>query len=122
MNFNWFKAIGFGVLNWAVMFAVASLLVSLGVTINIGWSLALAVVMGITAYLFSMNAKAENAGSALGYGATFVVLGVILDLLISSYFVSGLFNMWTYYVGYALVLLAPIMEFGARGSDVVVHR
>src|SRR3989344_1896380 len=101
-KFNWFKAVGFGALVWAIMFVAASVIVAFGATIGIGWSLALAVVGGITAYLFALNAKPEDGVQALGYGAAFVVIGVVLDLLVSQQFVAGLFNMSTYYLGYAL--------------------
>ena len=117
MNFNWYKAIGFGALIWAIMFALASAIVGFGVAVSVGWSLTLAVVIGVVTYLFAMNARSETAGQALGYGAVFTAVGVVLDLVISWQFVSGLFSMWTYYVGYALVLLAPLVEFGFRGDS-----
>ncbi|OGE74048.1 MAG: hypothetical protein A3C49_03960 [Candidatus Doudnabacteria bacterium RIFCSPHIGHO2_02_FULL_42_25] len=121
-KFNWFKAVGFGALVWAIMFIAASIFVGFGITINLWAEITLAIVGGIAAYLLAINIRAPAPMSAFGYGAVFVVVGVILDLIVSQQFVSGLFTMWTYYLGYALVLFAPQVELGFRSTNVSVQR
>lgn len=114
-NFSWSKAFGFGVLIWAVMFILASILVAFGVSIGIGWSLVLAIVMAVLSYSFAVNANAGNSGQALGYGLLWAAIGIVLDLVISRQFQSNIFGMWTYWVGYALILFAPWVEYEVQG-------
>lgn len=121
-NFNWLKAIGFGIVIWAIMFAVTWATIGLGIFGSVWTQLALALIAGIASYAFAMNAKATDVGPALGYGAMFAAIGIVLDLIISRVFVAGLFSMWTYYLAYAAILFAPSIELGFRGNPSSVTR
>lgn len=110
-TFNWFKAIGFGALIWAIMFALASVLVALGATIGIGWSFMLALAIGLIAYSFGVYANPASAAQGLGYGITFAAVGIVLDYLISTHFHSTIFGVWTYWLGTLLVILAPFVAY-----------
>jgi FtsH-binding integral membrane protein len=115
-KFNWSKATGFGVLTWVIMFVLASIVVAFGATLAAGWGYVLAVVAGVVAYSFAINADSANVGQAFGYGLTFAVIGIVLDMLISARFQSGIFSMATYWVGYALVFFAPWVEYEMQGA------
>lgn len=113
---NWYKAVGFGALIWLIMFATVSALVGFGISMTTGWSVALAVFMGILSYVFAINANAQTSGQAWGYAATWVAVAIVLDLIVSARFQSGLFGMWTYWLGAALVLVAPWVEYSIQGA------
>jgi hypothetical protein len=117
-NFNWKKAIGLGVGLWLVLFIVAMILVVFGVTLSVGWMFLLAILAAIIAYSLSVNVDPRSTGTAFGYGLTWAAVGIILDSLISSQFAAGqgIFGLWSYWVGYALVLLAPWMYMAVRRS------
>ncbi|OGE77805.1 MAG: hypothetical protein A2751_02000 [Candidatus Doudnabacteria bacterium RIFCSPHIGHO2_01_FULL_46_14] len=111
-NFNWTKAFGFGALIWVIMFAAAAILVSLNVVLSVWTMLALAVIAGVLSYSFAISANPQTAGEALGYGVLWAALGIVLDLLISRQFNvgSGIFGVWTYWLGYALMLFVPSLR------------
>jgi len=121
-NFNWLKAISFGIMIWAIMFALTWATIGLGIFGSVWTQVALAVIAGIASYTFAMNTKASDMGPALGYGAMFAVIGIVLDLIISRVFVAGLFSLWTYYLAYAAILFAPSIELGFRGNPSSVTR
>lgn len=111
MTFNWYKAVGFGVVIWLVMFALVSALVGFDISTNSMWiAIGTAAVAGIASYVAAMYTKVENMWVALAYGASWVVVGVVLDVLISARFNADIFTQWQYWVGYALVLLAPLAD------------
>jgi hypothetical protein len=108
-KFNWYKALGFGVLVWAV--GGAALWVLAATTLSPAWGHGIvAAVIGITAYLFAINAQPEDVGQALGYGAVFVAVGMALDAVITRTFDAHIFTTWQYYLGYALALFAPLFR------------
>ena len=49
-------------------------------------------------------------GQALGYGVIFVVVGVVLDLIVTEKAMPGALSMLPMQVGYVLVLLAPLLQ------------
>jgi hypothetical protein len=117
-NFSWAKAIGYGVSIWLVMFIIAAILVSgMSVALSNGTWLTLAIVAGIVSYLFALGTEAATSAQALGYGLAWAVVGMILDAIISRRFQSNIFGLWEYYFGYALVLLAPWIEYETQGSS-----
>lgn len=108
---------GFGALVWLVMFAAASAIVGFGAAIGTGWGITLAVAVGILAYVAGVFAESENSGQALGYGLVFAAVGLILDFAISARFAGSLSSQWTYWLGYALVLFAPWLEYELQGGN-----
>lgn len=108
-TFNGLKAIAYGVLIWGV---AALALWALNFTdIGAGWTHGLvAGIMGLTAYLFALDTKAENVGQALGYGAVWVAIGMVLDAAVTQNFDAHIFTTWQYYVGYGLALLSPLAQ------------
>lgn len=115
-TFSWSKGLGYGAALWVIMFVAAAILVALGITIGIGWALGLAALMAVLSYVFAVNTDSENSGQALGYGFVWAAVGIVLDLLITRQFQSNVFGMWSYWVGYAMVLLAPWAEYEIQGK------
>ena len=117
-KFNWYKALGFAVLIWAVMFALVWATIGMGIFGSVWTQIGLAVIAAVVTYLFASNTKTSDVGSALGYGAVFAAVGIVLDLIISRQFVAGLFSLWTYYLTYAAILFAPSVQsvFGESRS------
>jgi len=105
--FNWKKAIGFGVLIWIIMFVTASIFVAYGVQSGTVMSLVILLVTLLAAYFCARNLVPTRCGQALGYGLVFAVIGIVLDFVISSRFVGGMFSSMWYWVSYALVVLTP---------------
>jgi len=117
-GFNWSKALGFGVLIWVALFLLVWATIGLGIFDVVWTQIALAIMAAVVTYLFAVNAKASDLGPTLGYGAVFTAIGIGLDLIFSRQLITGLFGLWTYYLTYALILFAPSVELGLRGSRI----
>ncbi len=116
-NFNWMKAIGFGIVIWAVLFALVWASMSMAVYGSIITKLVLVIVAASLAYSFTPDARFITTAQALGYGVSFVVVGVLLDLIVSRQFDSAIFSAWEYWLSYALILISPM--FRSEGSGVL---
>ncbi len=107
---NWKKAIGFGVLLWIIMFVVVSVLVGFDVYKYLWVQVVAAIIAGVVSLVLAGYVKPHKAGLALGYGLTWVIVGIILDLIITTRFDPTVFSSWILWLGYALVLLAPLLK------------
>jgi hypothetical protein len=104
------KGIGRGVVIWVVMFAIASALAGYN-AMNSSWSqVILILASAILAFLFSGFVRPKDVLQGFEYGFTWVVVGVILDLLITLRFSPNVMLSWQYWLGYALVLVIPILR------------
>jgi hypothetical protein len=120
-GFNWGKAIGFGVLVWVV--GGIALWILAATALSAAWAHGIvAVVIGITAYSFAINAKPSDVGQALGYGVVFVAVGMLLDAVITRLFDAHIFTTWQYYLGYGLALFAPLFRIEMPSSNVLSPR
>ena len=117
-NFNFTKAFSFGILIWLIMFALVSALVGFGIFDSVYTQLGVAIVAGVLAYAFASSANPHSATQALSYGSLFVAVGLVLDFIISRQFNSGIFGMFTYWVGYALMLFAPTLRIQSEERSV----
>jgi len=108
MNFK--KAIGYGLLVWVIMFAVSCIPAAYKASESV-WAIVLMFVAAIiVVYVVTGHVKPSSAGSALGYGLVWVIVGVILDYLISKQFAPNIFSLWSYWVCYLLVLMVPTLR------------
>src|SRR4030042_4368357 len=104
------KAIGYGIFLWIIMFAVVCAFIAFKVY-DFNWTqICTALIAGIVSFVLAGRLKPDRVTSALTYGLIFVVTGLVLDILISMKFNSEIFNSWSLWTGYALVLLAPILR------------
>lgn len=102
------KGIAYGLAVWILMFVVISIFVGFKIYDSTIMKIVGAIVGGIIVFVASGFIKPQSMGIALCYGITFVVVGLVLDLLITARFDSAVFVAWTIWLGYALVLLVPL--------------
>ncbi len=112
MNFNFGRAIGFGILLWIIVFALSALAMAVGWTGFAVVGFIIAVIAGILAFVFAGYVHEDNALMAFYTSLTFVVITAVLDLVITMRFSSTIFSQWTLWLGYALIFIAPFMQVG----------
>lgn len=109
MSINWKKVFGFGIVIWAIMFAVTSALVGYGMSsTSTTFNIVVIVISLVVVYLFARNLAPESYGMALQYGLCFAIVGILLDYAIMIKFVPDLFSSTIYWVSYVLVALVPM--------------
>ncbi len=111
---DWKKAIGFGVALWILMFVIVSVLLAFKLYISDEPSIIVAILAGIVAYFLAGYAKPSNRLQGFKFGLTWVAVGLILDWLITTKFAPEIFQDWTLWFGYALVLAAPVLQAGKK--------
>lgn len=105
------KALGYGIVIWLIMFALTSALIGFGVTTNTFWFTGLSIILAaVLAYTFAALLQPKNLTSAAFYGLLWVILGMVLDLVISARFEATIFSHWSYWISYAVILLSPMLE------------
>ncbi len=107
---NWKKMLGFGALLWVLMFVIVSIAIGFKIPESLWLNISFAVISGVISFVLAGYAKPKNLGMALGYGASWVVVGVILDGIVTMRFNSEIFMAWELWLGYGLVLLAPLLR------------
>ena len=110
MKLNWGKALGFGILLWVLMFVIISVFVAFNIAEGTLISIIFAIIGGIISFILAGKVKPSSAGAAFVYGLVWVIVVFILDWLISTRFNNAIFSAWTLWLGYALVLLAPLLK------------
>jgi hypothetical membrane protein len=119
-NFNWYKAFGYGALIWGIASIVLAGLTL--TTLSAGWVHGIvAVVFGVSAFLFAIDAKPGHIGQALGYGAIFAAVGLALDGIFMRNFDAHIFSSWQYWLGYALAFFAPSFRSESPETRVLHH-
>ena len=103
------KILGFGVVFWILMFVIVSVFIAFKLYPG-GTEVLIAVIAGVVSYILAGFAKPKDRAEALKFGISWVIVGVVLDALITLRFSPGIFQMWTLWLGYALVLLAPTLK------------
>lgn len=112
---NWKKAIGFGLLLWIIMFVVVSAFVAFNWYQFLWIQVVIAIIAGIIVWILADYVDIKNYSLALSYGLTWVIVGLILDALISYQFDNSIFTSWTLWLGYLLVLLVPLFRIKKSG-------
>lgn len=107
---NWQKGILYGVLLWILMFVIVSGFIGFKVYELLIVQIITAVIGGLISFILASKIKPNNFGLAFGYGITWVVAGLILDAVITMRFNPAIFASWTLWLGYLLVLLAPLLK------------
>lgn len=106
---NWKKAIGFGFLLWVLMFVIVSIFIGFKIYDFVWMEVITAVISGIISFILARYVKPAKAAAALAYGVTWVIIGVILDAIVTTRFNPAIFASWSLWLGYVLVLLAPLL-------------
>ena len=122
MNPNLKKAlrvIGFGVLLWVIMFAVVSALLT-WYNQFIWVKVIVAIIAGVIAFILTGYIKPKNIARALALGLIWVIVGVILDALVTMRFNAEIFQSWSLWLGYFLVLVAPLFGTNKKTLDTAI--
>lgn len=109
MKINWKKAIGFGVGLWILMFVIISIFIGFKIYDNTAMYVVSAIIGGVISYILAKYAKPADRGTAFVYAASWVVVGVILDAIVTRQFNGEIFSQWSLWLGYGLVLVAPLV-------------
>lgn len=113
---DWKKTIGFGLMLWALMFVVVSVFIAFNIFDNSIAKVIIAVIAGAISYSLAKKLKPADIKTALTNSAIWVIVGVILDALISTRFNAMIFQSKGLWLGYLLVLLAPILVVKKKGG------
>ena len=105
---NWKKAVLYGLALWVLMFVIISVFVGFKIYENVITQVIGALIGGGISYFFVRKIGASSMLKALMYGASFVVVGLILDFAVTKRFNDQIFTTWTLWLGYGLVLLTPL--------------
>lgn len=109
MKINWKKAIGFGVVLWVLMFVIISIFIGFKIYDNTAMYVVSAIIGGVISYILAKYAKPADMGVAFVYGVSWVIVGVILDAIVTRQFNAKIFSHWSLWLGYGLVLIAPLI-------------
>lgn len=111
---DWKKAFGLGVVFWILMFVIVSIFIAFNFYTNGEPNIIIALIAGIVSYFLSAYAKPKNITEALKLGFTWVIVGLILDGIVTTRFSATVFQMWTLWLGYGLALLAPALRVSKK--------
>ncbi|MEK9180710.1 MAG: hypothetical protein AAB871_00565 [Patescibacteria group bacterium] len=104
------KTLGYGLFIWILMFVIISAFVAFDYK-DAAWLRFLWMVLGgVIAFVLAGKVAPTSFGGAFYYGLIWAVIGVVLDYLISRRYEPAIFSAWTYWAGYVLVLLAPVLR------------
>lgn len=109
MNIDWKKTIGFGVIIWVLMFVIVSIFVAFNIYGNAVMKVVIACLAGAISYFLAMKLKPADIKMALTYSVLWVIVGVILDAVITMRFNALIFSSKGLWLSYLLVLLAPLL-------------
>jgi len=111
INMKWKKAVLFGILIWILMFAIVSAFIAFKIYYPYLWArIFLALISGTISFILAGYLKPKKASVALVYGIIFLAVGVILDALITIRFNPAIFGTRSLWLGYFLVLIAPLLR------------
>lgn len=104
------KAIGFGAAIWVLIFVIVSVFVGFNIYNNTLMKAVAVVIVGIIAFIFAGYAKPQKFSSALGYGIIWVIIGLILDFIVTTKFNPVIFSSRALWAGYLLILVTPLLK------------
>jgi len=107
---NWKKAVGFGMLLWIFMFVVVSIFIAFKIYGFVWTEAATAIIAGIISFILAGYAKPKTYGAAAGYAASWLIVGLILDFLVTTRFNPNFFISWSLWLGYGLAFIAPFLQ------------
>ena len=113
MKLNFKKILGYAVLLWIIMFVVASIFVGFNVGESLWAQIIMWIIVIIAVWILVGLTGAENVKTGLIIGIVFIVIGVILDLIVTVRFTGmELFSTWEIWASYGLTFIVSIL----RGS------
>lgn len=110
---NWLKAIGYGIVLFAVMFVVGSI-VMFGLKLaGTGMSIVMLISGIIVLYLLAKQYKIKDLNDGIVVGLVWLVVDVILEYYVivqifNKGVTSGFYN-WSVLLGYATIVIVPAL-------------
>ncbi len=117
MKINWKKGISLGALLWVLMFVIVSIFVGFKIYDSAYMKVITALIAGIISFVLVGYVKPDKVGLAFSYGILWVVIGLILDAIVTRLFNPQIFLSKGLWLGYALVLIAPLFRVKKTGSN-----
>lgn len=114
-KFSLLRALGFGEIIWALMAGALWILASIEPNGSVWSHLAVALVGGVFAYFFARVTDIENNSQALSYAFAWTFIVVVFDLFVTQWFDKHVFVSWQYWLGVALVFMAPWFGMERKG-------
>lgn len=107
---KYWKLFGYGAVIWGVAFIVVSAFIGFEVTSEVIVQGVTTLAVAIAAYLLARSLNISNRKEMLKYGFSWVVVGLILDLIVTTRFTGWqFFSAFYVWLGYALILLVPLL-------------
>ena len=106
---DWKKMIGFGLLIWVIMFAIVSVFIALNIYDPLWGKILTILISGIVGIIFGRLLKTKILKMVLGYIVIWVVIGLVLDYVVTMRFEPAIFAMWSLWVGYVLLIIGVIV-------------
>lgn len=107
---NYKKLFGFGALIWVVAYIVATGFVAYGKSHSITAGVVVVIAVAIAAFLAGRNLGLGARKEIIKYSAGWVIIGLILDAIFTVPFTGwALFKTWDIWLGYLLILSAPLL-------------
>ncbi|MBU2109782.1 hypothetical protein KKB71_02430 [Patescibacteria group bacterium] len=114
---NYKKLIGWGILFYVAAFVIMSVFVAFEKSDWIVAKLVTIAAIAVIAYLAGRNISASSMIDALKYSVVWAIIVAIFDFLICTRFVPDIFFQWNIWVGYALIILVPLLTV-KKGASV----
>lgn len=108
------NTLGFGVAIWVLMFVVVSVFIAFNLYENFLGKTVTVLISGVLGYFFGRSARATNWTTWAYTVASWVIIGLILDYLITFRFEPGIFGFKSLWFGYLFLVLGSIL--GGRGK------
>jgi len=109
------KRLGLGALIWIIMYAWVSLIMfGFGLKTGIMPQILTWIGAFVAVWFIAGTAKIKNSGDGFFTGLIFVIVGLILDWLITSKFNSAIFSSFSLWIGYAITLLLPMFRISKK--------
>ncbi|PWB38721.1 MAG: hypothetical protein C3F02_02315 [Parcubacteria group bacterium] len=106
---NYKKVFGYGVLVWAVAYLVATVFVAYKATSTPWVDIVVAIAVAVASYFAGRSVAAHSAGAMLSYSFLWVIIGLVLNIILTVPFTGwGFFSSWYMWLSNALVLLVPL--------------
>lgn len=117
---DWKKLLLPPVAIYAVIFLFISALVGAKVNAEATWVWIVSLLITIAGlYLATNYVKPKNTQEGLKYGAIWLVILIILDLILTMPFTgAGYFSDWKSYIPYALTLVMPMILVGRNQNRI----
>ena len=105
------KAICLGIALWVIMFILVSVFIYFNIYDQGAVKIAGAMIAGFIALAMVVYVQPKNIAASLGYGISWIIIGLLLDLLITWRLNERIFYEWSLWLGYGFVLLASLLGF-----------